>query len=206
MTYYGQFQTDKIIEQYFPNKTRGQCIEIGAVDGIDGSNTYLFEKKNWQCLCIEPNPFYFEKLKHNRKNAVQVACGAENKDDAKFDIFHLDNDNMSAVSSLKVDERLISSHSHLIKSKSVIKVNIRTLNHILEENSAIFNKLDFVSIDTENTELDVLRGFDLNKYQPTLLVIENNFCDPEITTYLKAFNYLKIERVGVNDFYIRIIN
>jgi len=213
MTYYGQFQTDKHIEKYFAshlspsNKNQGQCIEIDAVDGIDGSNTYLFEKKGWKCLCIEPNPIYFEKLKTNRQYVMQAACGAEDKDDVKFEIFHLNDNNMSAISSLKADDRLISSHSHLIKSKSVIRVNLRTLNHILEDPkySKLFDKIDFVSIDTENTELDVLRGFDINKYRPTLLVIENNFNDLEISNYLKPFNYLKVERVGVNDFYLRIL-
>src|SRR3990170_354790 len=107
MTYYGQFQTDKHIMQYFLNNlTNGKCIEIGAVDGIDGSNTYLFEKAGWQCMCIEPNPIYFEKLKTNRHHVMQVACGSENKNDVKFEIYHLNDNNMSAISSLKADDRL----------------------------------------------------------------------------------------------------
>ena len=63
--------------------------------------------------------------------------------------------------------------------------------------------IDFISIDTENTELNVLKGLDLDKYNVKLLVIENNFNEPMIEEYLTKFNYIKIKRLVVNDFYIK---
>ena len=53
--YYGQWETDHIIEGYFEGQTEGKCIEVGAANGIKGSNTLYFEKLGWDCLCIEPN-------------------------------------------------------------------------------------------------------------------------------------------------------
>jgi len=58
--YYGQWHTDKIIESYFPNQKYGICIEVGAANGIKGSNTKYFENLGWNVLCIEPNIKYKE--------------------------------------------------------------------------------------------------------------------------------------------------
>jgi len=63
--------------------------------------------------------------------------------------------------------------------------------------------VDFVSIDTEGTELNVLKGFDLVKYNPKVLLIENNYNDTDVEEYLKDFGYIKVKRNYVNDFYIK---
>ena len=63
-------------------------------------------------------------------------------------------------------------------------------------------KIDFLSIDTEGTELDVLRGFDIERWRPKLFVIENNFNESSIKEYLSEFGYVLSERLGVNDFYL----
>jgi hypothetical protein len=63
--------------------------------------------------------------------------------------------------------------------------------------------IDFISIDTENTELDVLKGIDLTKYNVKLLVIENNFNEPFCEDYLVQYGYTKVNRIAVNDFYLK---
>lgn len=198
--YYGQFNTDSIINDYFENSYLGTCFEIGAVDGIMGSNTFYFEQKGWECICVEPNPNYFAQLKNNRKVALNYACGDENLDNQKFTIYELGG-NQSAISSLVVDQRLVDSHTSLIKDTFTVNVKVRTIDFILEELN--FNgKIDFMSIDTEGTELNVLKGFNIQKWKPKLLVIENNYNEPEIENYLKNFGYIKDKRVEINDFYV----
>ena len=64
-------------------------------------------------------------------------------------------------------------------------------------------KIDFVSIDTEGTELEVLMGFDINRWKPRLFIIENNFDEPKLADYLKDFGYKFSQRLGVNDFFVR---
>lgn len=184
---------------YFPKNFTGTCVDVGACLAIWGSNSFYFEKTNWRTLCIEPIPSHCDDLRKYRKNVIQCACGAENKM-ANFEVVYLHNQfQQGAISSLKVDERLIESHKHLYDRRETIQVQVRTLNSILEEYG--IEKVDFISIDTENTELDVLKGFDLVKYKPYLMVIENNFNEPYIEEYLKPFGYIKTERQHVNDFY-----
>ena len=200
--FYGQFLEDKYINELFSNKNNGVCIDVGAYDGITGSNSFLFEQNGWDCLCIEPIPDSFDKCNSIRKNSVKYCISDKDKEDVEFTVFKLIGNNLSAISSLIPDDRLIDSHKHLIQDTTKILVQVRSLTSLLDELN--FNEdIDFISIDTENTELDVLKGIDFNKYNIKMLVIENNYNEPFCENYLIDYGYIKINRLAVNDFYIK---
>ena len=201
--YYGSSLEDKIIEEYFGSDYIGGCIDVGATNGNDENNTRYFEEKGWNCLCIEPNPNFFPHLKRNRKNAVNYAISNFNKDLIDFTVVTLNNNNECAVSSLNVNEKLLQDHISFNPTFVDVKVSVRTLDYCIE-NHYKYDKIDFLDIDTEGTELDVLKGLDINRWQPKLIVIENNYNDSIIEEYLKNFNYIKDKRVGVNDYFIKI--
>ena len=195
---------DKLIRDYFPDKEYGTCIEIGAVDGVEYSNTYHFELNGWDVLCVEPIPNHYEQLLKNRKLSLNYAISSQNVDEIIFTSVVLDNDTRSAISSLSIDDRLFDQ----IKGwgynpiKEEIKVTTKRLDWCIE-NHFNHNTIDFISIDTEGTELDVLKSFDVNGYNTKLLIVENNFNDPEIEEYLNTKGWIKDKRVEVNDFYIK---
>jgi hypothetical protein len=199
--YYSQHGEDKFIETIFPNKKNGVCIEVGAYDGISLSNTLYFEKLGWRALCIEPIQTAYDKCNQIRKECYQCCISNTDSEDKDFTIFHL-NDNLCAISSLEPDSRLIESHKNLITNVSNCMVKVRSLNSLLSELNFPKN-IDFISIDTENTELDVLKGIDLNIYNVSLLVIENNYNEAYCEDYLSQYGYTKIYRLAVNDFYIK---
>jgi FkbM family methyltransferase len=206
--YYGQFLDDKLIEEYFDSGYIGGCIDVGATNGVDINNTKHFEENGWYCLCVEPNPNSFEKLKINRKNSVNFAISDFNKDLVDFTIVNLNNNSVEsegAISSLNIDKRLYQEHLNMGFNLTVknIKVSARTLDYCIE-NYYKYDKIDFLDIDTEGTELDVLKGFDINRWQPKLIVVENNYnIISEVENYLKQFDYIKDKRVGVNEYYIK---
>lgn len=202
--FYGQFGTDKIISEYFPNKKHGNCIEIGAVDGHYISNTLHFEQNGWEVLCVEPIPEYFSRLKMNRKNCLNFAITDNNIDNIPFTVITMSNKDKSSISGLKIDERLIRTHINygLDPKSEKILVNGRRLDWCIE-NHFNHETIDFISIDTEGNELDVLKSFDVNGYNTTLLIIENNYNEPEIEQYLNEKGWVKDKRVEVNDFYIK---
>ncbi len=201
--YYGQFSTDALIELYFQNKRHGVCVEVGVANGTRGSNTLYFEKRGWRTLCIEPNPLYSDGISKSRKEYVQCACGSEYKKSSKFTVFDIGEHNiMSSLSGLQPDKRLLKTHGHVINKSYEIDVEVKTLNSILEENN-FPSKIDFISIDTEGTELDVLKGLDFTKWDISLLVVENNFEDSDISDYLLKQGYYKDARWKINDFYVK---
>ena len=200
MIYYGQHKEDEYLASLFDNNYKGTCIEIGAYDGIYLSNTYHFELKGWNTLCIEPIETSFNKCSINRKNSINCCISDKDKEDASFYIFELPGNNLCAISGLIPDQRLIDSHSHMILNKTECNVKVRSLTSLLDELNYPTN-IDFISIDTENTELDVLKGIDFNKYNIQYMVIENNYDEPFCEDYLKQYGYVKINRISVNDFY-----
>lgn len=197
--YYAQFDTDRLISEFFGHDFKGVCVDVGSAQPIYGNNTYHFETKGWKVYCIEPNKRLYERLIPIRENVFNFACGSKDEDNVDFTICTLQDGNQEAISSLELDNRLVESHLPYNPRFETTKVKLRTLNSFFEEQG--IEKIDFISIDTEGTEIDVLVGLDLKKYNPTLLVIENNFENYLIDNYLLNFGYRKFLRSGVNDFY-----
>lgn len=200
--FYGQFdpKIDEAAWGYFDPSFKGGAIEVGACDGKFFSNTLAFEEAGWTCLAIEPDPSWHTALKQNRRNFNFSAIG--DKDGiADLTIYtqggHSDH---SAITSIRPDQRLVDQYSG--KPIAKIKVPLMTLDTAIRV-GPIFQSIDFVSIDTEGTELDVLKGFDIHRWKPKLFVIENNYEDPDVAEYLKPFGYKLDKRIGVNDFFIR---
>jgi FkbM family methyltransferase len=201
--YYGQFNTDMLIELYFPDKTDGLCIEIGGADGVKGSNSLLFEEKGWTAICIEPNPILAQTARCSRENVLEFACGAENKSSVPFEVFKIgDNKIMSSLSSLDTDPRLIKEYDDAITERYSIDVEVKTLNTILEF-LELDRHIDFITIDTEGTELDVLIGFDLERWSPDLVVVENNYQDDYVNTYMDGRGYKQEAWWIINEFYTK---
>jgi FkbM family methyltransferase len=198
--FHGQFGEDKILSNFFNNTYIGTCVEVGADNGISGSNTYHFEKNGWKCLCIEPIPESFKDCNFNRQHSLNLCAADIDIDNIEFSVITILG-NTSAISSLKIDERLIENYKNLITDTNKIYVNVRTLNTIFKETN-FPTCIDFISIDTENTELNVLKGLDLEKYDVKFFLIENNFNESIIEEYLITKNFKKIYRNFVNDFYV----
>jgi FkbM family methyltransferase len=197
---FSQFGEDLYIAKYFDPGYKGICIDIGATDGVELSNTYYFEQRGWKAICIEANPAMIPSLKRTRANAVHCAVGQYNNREVDFNIVTLAGGNQTAISGLELDQRLMQSHAFLSPQVSIVKVQERTLDNIIADFDWVTH-IDFISIDTEGTELDVLKGLDIHRWGVKIFCIENNYNDPEIEKYLALFGYRKIRRHEVNDFY-----
>jgi FkbM family methyltransferase len=200
MKSYGDYETDLEIQKYFDPGYVGTCIDVGAGMGTDRSNTYYFEKKYWTCLCIEPNPNLYNHMRMYRRLALNLACSNYDKKSVPFHVYVVNEDNQEAISSLVVDQRLVESHKEIINKTYEIAVEVKKLDTILSRIN--IENIDFLSIDTEGTELSVLQGLDIKKWNPKLIVVENNFNEQNVKEYLSQFGYILAERLGVNDFYL----
>jgi FkbM family methyltransferase len=207
--YHGQFNppTDHVIARYFPRSYAGTCIEVGAADGVSCSNTLHFERKGWACLCIEANPVHEESLRRNRRHVEMCAVADQARPSAAFHVADMTSGEYEAVSALELDLRLVDAHRHLLTGIHEVRVEVKTLDQCLERFLAALpperRSIDFMSVDTEGTELSVLQGLDLERWRIPLLVVENNFDDREVGDHLRTFGYLRRQRYQVNDFFTR---
>jgi FkbM family methyltransferase len=76
---HAQFAEDQILAEIFADRSGGTCVEVGANDGRTGSASYLFEKRGWQCLLVEPIPALAQEIRKWR-TCIVVNCAASSRE------------------------------------------------------------------------------------------------------------------------------
>lgn len=177
---------DRVMLQYLPDEP-GVFLEIGANDGYAQSNTYYLEKfKSWRGILIEPLPSLYRTCQRVRPNStcVNVACvGPEGP--ASVDMVDL---GLMSVA-LGLQERGEEASRLSGRPKGQVNILTRTLSSIIEEVGE--PTIDFMSIDVEGAELEVLSGLDLDRHAPNYLLVET--AHPEKITLLVS-PHLRLER------------
>jgi FkbM family methyltransferase len=206
--YYGQNEEDKYIEEFFPKYYIGNCIEIGGGNnGITHSNTYYFEKKGWNTLVVEAQPEFVNNIKKNRKNVLNAAVTSQAGEEIDFNVVYCNGIPWGGMSSIEIDHRLVEVHKNMgfmIETKK-IKVPSISLHECILNHFGDKVLIDFISIDTEGTELDVIKSIDFGKIKVRMLVIENNFdseSDNKIHEYLSNIGWKRQTVLHQNEFYI----
>ena len=201
-----QHGEDIILWNFFKRKESGFFIEVGAFDGDQDSNTYAFEKLGWRGVLIEADPEQYKECLANRPGS-KVIHAAVGRPDAKGTItFHQVTSSEKwggMLSYLQADDRQSWRVNRTGTAINKIEVPYRSLNDILE--ACDLEPIDFITIDVEGGELDVLKGFDINKYNPRVIVVENNNRHEHnrIEEYLKSFDFHLRFSAGCNDFYLK---
>ena len=166
--YFGLNNLDEKILQYL-NYDNGYYVELGANDGISQSNTLYFElNRNWTGTLIEPVKSKFNQCKKIRgKNNCffNAACVSSDYKDESIELIYsnlrtITNDNKNQI---KVDNHLNSDDLNFYQNHEKFLVTARTLTSILEEAKAP-KKIDFLSIDTEGYEVEILKGLNFNYF------------------------------------------
>ncbi|GAB4343823.1 MAG: hypothetical protein Kow0089_19920 [Desulfobulbaceae bacterium] len=209
LRYYSQHGEDCLLWEFFDFKQKGFFIEVGAFDGRYLSNTYSFEEQGWTGLCVEPHPRFFAACRENRPGSVcvNVACvGDETKEVVlKVDPAGLYSGLADDPERNEYVRAIFENSEQEFESFTDVPVPAATLDELLERYFPDLEGIDFVSIDVEGTETDVLRGFNLERYAPEVIVIEANSGEArkEITEYLVSRGYHYARMTGVNLVFVR---
>ncbi|MBP9837291.1 MAG: FkbM family methyltransferase [Proteobacteria bacterium] len=205
-TFHGDCGLDKWIADHFmvnDHLENGVIIDIGAYHPTYLNISYFFEKNGWDTYCIEANPYMITELNKVRKNVIPYAVSNVCEDDCDFIVVkgNFDEFGQGGGTGFHSDVNRTDAVSEIVKVKKV------TLDHLLATEIKV-NKIDVVTIDVEGHENSVLDGFDLERWRPKLMVIEN-FIEPtwrsrRIRSRLKSAGYELAERIQVNDCFIRV--
>lgn len=170
MDYFLKFRNhiDFIIDKY---GTKNKFfVEAGANDGVIQSNTYHLEKfSDWTGICIEPNYENYLRCLSNRSNSICFNLALVSEEYEKKTITGLFNSK-----SLSIANGLMSgcTEEHLNEYPDLVcEVSCSTLTECLENANAPFD-FDFLSLDVENYELEVLKGLDFTKFRPRIIFLE----------------------------------
>lgn len=147
-------------------KRDGYFVEFGATDGIELSNSLLLEQGyGWNGLLAEPARGWHGALKANRSCAIETDCIWRASGET-LEFTEAPRGENSAVSSYMKPKRKMRGTSYEVATIS--------LNEALAKHGAP-ERIDYMSVDTEGSELDILSAFDFSKHQFGVLTIEHNF-------------------------------
>ena len=170
-----------------------------------GNNTYLLYKKGWKGINIDIDAHTIEIFNYLRPRDYNKQIAVSDKS-AEVDLYFYHN--RSAINTLSKE----TFNSRGGKSLDVKKIKSETLNSIIENSPFKNNKINFLTIDVEGYEMNVLKGFDIKKYQPDIIVLEfidnflkkqefynntiENLTNSEIYKYMSHNNYSFVNWVG----------
>lgn len=151
-------------------RERGYFVEFGATDGQYLSNTWYLEKvMGWKGILAEPAPKYRKSLRANRSCAVSHKC-VHSVSGRTVDFLAVKEAEFSRVSEINPGD----SHEERRQANEMFQVETISLNDLLHDNGAPAN-FDFLSIDTEGSEFEILGAFDFDRWKPRAICAEHNF-------------------------------
>ena len=167
LSYHSHPQTaqDRWVTELFKGKTGGFFVEAGASNGTDFSNTYVLERDlGWQGICIEANDDFFAELVKHRQRCEHACLYSE-----ETELDFVMSDYCSGI-----DKHIYDWHRKETRDGVIVKKECTTLESVLDKHSAP-DVIDYVSLDTEGSEHEILKNFPFDKYAVSALSIECAF-------------------------------
>jgi methyltransferase, FkbM family len=196
-----QYGEDVLLWKFFKNKRDGFYIDVGAYDGVGFSNTYFFEAIGWNGILIEPVPQFYESCLAARPHSrvINAVVSDGKKRATEFSIAEGDN-GVGTLSFAGEDKRQVGRIEKEGGRVRTTRLPSCSLNEVLTSHQGT---IDFLSIDVEGKEMDVLRGFDLNKFRPRVVIVEDNSngVDKQVGDWFSAYDYQERFRCEHNVFY-----
>ncbi len=178
-------------QAFFAETRKGFFVEVGANEPRHISQTFALERSGWRGVLIEPQPDLADALRRERTAQVfAVACSSPANAGSQLTL-HLAGGHSSFDANLNLAG---------VKPHGTISVPVRTLDDVLREAGA--TSIDFMSIDVEGHELEVLAGFSLERWRPRLLMIEDLLLHVRLHRHLTGRGYRLIRRTGIDNWYV----
>jgi len=187
-----QLEQDLWVLEQLDWKRGGFFVEFGATDGVLLSNTWLLEKHfNWRGICAEPNPKLFARLQMNRSCHLSPACVYRSSGERMRFVLA---DAYGGLEDLGRNDQHAEKRNAYAAVGEVIEVTTTSLMDLLDQQEAPA-VIDYLSIDTEGSELAILEGMDWCRYQFRCITVEHNFTEQRqgIQQLLEAQGYQRRE-------------
>lgn len=168
---YSQLSQDLFVIGFFKFKRRGFFVEFGATNGKDLSNTFLLESEfGWTGILAEPARVWHSELEaHRTKSKIDFSC-VWKYSNRELDFAESDSPELSTLSDFGKGD----SHYRSRENSKFYKVQSITLLDLLEKHSAP-KFIEYLSIDTEGSEYEILSGFDFSQYEFGVISCEHNY-------------------------------
>jgi FkbM family methyltransferase len=147
----------------------GYFVEFGATDGLSHSNTKLLEDAGWSGILCEPARIWHSNLHANRNQQIDTRCVST--ESGHIVVFN----ETSAAELSTVDSYSDSDHHGPLRTEGIkYEVETISLSDLLNFHNAP-TRINYLSIDTEGSEFDILSSFDFTEFEIEFISVEHNF-------------------------------
>lgn len=201
---YSQEGEDMILYRIFERQRTGFYIDIGAYHPKKYSNTYFFYKRGWRGISIEPNPTVIKLFKKYRAGDTNLEMGVSDQE-GELTYFMFDEPALNSFDKDLSEERVSNTNYRMIGRK---KVKVNRLDAILAKHLPKNIAIDFMSIDAEEYDLNIIKSNDWDIYRPKCLLVESlesslsGIFDCPLHHYIIDHNYELFAKTFNSLFYI----
>lgn len=199
---YSQYGQDVTVFDLLGKPSCGVFLDIGANDGFTFSNSLLFEEHGWSGVCVEPHPLMFQTLKQRRNCHLVNACISDADNTVNFMVVEGSANMLSGIVEF-IDTRHIKRIDKEIAESGGNKriVTIEALSPVTLCARFNIQQVDFLSVDTEGCELNILKSFDFKKVSVRIISVENGSRSSVVYRYLTSQGFVLVKCVGCDEIY-----
>jgi FkbM family methyltransferase len=212
---YSSHQQDAYVLELMKDR-EGFFVDVGAGNGINGSNTLILEENGWSGICIEPSPILYSSLKHESGRKCMIAQSVLFSDCREMQFYYDKNDNTNLTKLTSTGGGFSYNHAsyggsglvetHHINPKKITEqffVKTITLENLLDKAGAPKN-IELIDIDVEGAEYDILKVFDFEKYNVKIICVECGDENEEKTNRLLEYkNFKLVKKLGLDGIYVQ---
>lgn len=188
---FAQSGEDIIADVELAKKKKGVYIDVGAFHPKQFSNTYLFYKRGWSGVCIEPRPEAKAQFERVRPRDKFVGMGVAEKKDV-LEYFEFSDKATNTFSAKQAEINIKEAGRKMVRKTNVA---VMPLRDILASSGMEGVEIDLMSVDVEGMDLEVLKSNDWKKFRPKLIICEElefDFLKPKespVVKYLLDLGY-----------------
>lgn len=199
---HSQYGQDITVFDLLGRPAHGVFLDIGANDGKTLSNSLLFEEHGWTGVCVEPHPVMFEALRQNRGGHLVNACIVDRDTTVNFLVVEGPANMLSGIAEFidashmaRIDRELAQYGGH----KRLVSIEALSPATLCQRFG--IKQVDYLSIDTEGCDLNILKSFDFDQVPVRVIGVENGSRTPDICRYLATKGYRLVKCVGCDEIY-----
>ena len=186
---------DLIINYFFRNKKKGVYIDVGCYHPYNGNNTMLLYNRGWSGINIDLDSHTIDFFDYVRKRDENINIAiSEQEGEKNLYFFH----NRSAINSL--------SEIRKNNAKEIRKIQTKTLNSVIKNSKFKNEKINLLSIDVEGHEIELFKGFDIRRWRPKLVLLEDHVTTQDKHRFMINNDYQFLLRTGLNTWYVQNAN
>ncbi|MDR1930757.1 MAG: FkbM family methyltransferase [Treponema sp.] len=192
--FYSQDGEELLIQSFgrYEKDYKGFYVDIGAYHPLIYSNTQWFYEKGWNGINIDARPGSMKIFNKIRKRDINLEIGISEKSaESEYYSFKY-SDDMNSFNEALSKERMNRGD----EIKEIIKIKVFSINEILEKYLPKCQRIDFITIDIEGHEFQIIKTLDFKKYSPRFFLVEDYFIDNDFMEYKDTELYIFLKERG----------